>query len=176
MTCRMLTSTLSILLMVSTTTLSLSAQDENRRGVTEAAVRAAVTDQEWFLVQKEGNPVKRVRRLLEIAMDRLRRAQPLASQEQYAEADMLVESYTTIISHAMAFIDDLPDSEHKRQRNAYKEFDLGMRKQIKTLQELTRSFPINHQAIEAAVFTAQRLRIIALNRFSGVEIIKVPEP
>ncbi|MBI3950023.1 MAG: hypothetical protein HY314_06170 [Acidobacteria bacterium] len=157
------------------TPLCLFGQDKNQPSAAEEAVKASLTDQEWALVDKEGNPVKRVRKLLDIAAYRLGQAQMFTAREQYSEASSLLESYTTIISYTMDLIDRLPENERKRQRSAYKEFDVQVRKQLQTLQELKRNLPVDNQAIENALFTAQRLRIIALNRFSGAEIIKVPE-
>jgi hypothetical protein len=165
---------LSAMLVAVVAPLGLGAQQDP--GVLEQAARAVMTAQEWLQVDKEGKPSKRVRKLLEIAADRLRQAQALTAQEQLAEATTLVENYTTLISYGISFIDSLPENQRKRQRNAYKEFDVRLRQQIPALMELRRSFPTDSQALENALFTAQRLRIIALNGFSGAEIIKVPEP
>ncbi len=153
----------------------LSSQEESSSSAFEEKNQPALTDEEWREVNDEGNPVKRVRKLLEVAADRLSLIRTIITQEQFAEATILVETYTPIITYTMTFIDEMPEKERKKQRNAYKEFDLRIRKQIQTLEELRRTFPANNQAIEDSLVTVRRLRIIALNRFSGDKIFKVPE-
>lgn len=164
------------MLMAIVTPLCLFGQHENHQAVTEEEAKAAMTDQEWLSVEKKGNPVKRVRKLLEIADGQLAQTRTLTAQEKFVEATTTIQNYTTIISYALHFIEGLPENQHKQQRSAYKEFDVRVRKQIPTLKELKHEFPVGNQVVDDALFTAERLRIIALNRFSGAEIIKVPEP
>lgn len=166
--------TVSAALMVATS-VCLSGQDKIQEGRAGETAEPNLTDQERATIQKETNPAKRARKLLDIAKGRLAQAQTLMPQEQYAEAGRLVQDYTAILSYTMALIDSLPRNDRKRQRSAYKDFDLRVRKQIPTLEELKRSALVDMPAIETALSTAQRLRIVALNGFSGAEIMKVPE-
>lgn len=175
MTWRVRTWLAVIVFVVVVPSLCLGGHQEDQPQVTEDEAKAVMTDPEWFSVNKERNPSKRVRKLLEVAAARLHQAQALTTQGHYAEVISLLEHYTTLISYAIAFIDGLPENQRKRQRGAYKEFDVRVRQQIPTLTELRRNFPTENPVIENALFTAQRLRIIALNGFSGAEIIKVPE-
>ena len=134
-----------------------------------------LTADEWKAVDRHGNQVKRVRELLKVAASRLERTHQLTAQEAFADATKLMEDYTTIISYTFAFIEDIPEKDRKRRRSAYKEFDLSVRKQIQALEGLRHSWPVGNTAAEDALLTAERLRIMALNRFSGMEIIRVPE-
>lgn len=166
---------LALVLMVVIPGLGRGGQEGQSR-ITEDEAKAVMTDQEWLLVNREKKPTKRVRKWLDVAADRLSRAQALIAQERYADAIPLIEHYTPLISSAIAFIDGLPKEQRKQQRSAYKEFDVRVRRHIPLLMELRRDFPTEHPTLERALLTAQRLRILALNGFSGAEIIKVPEP
>jgi hypothetical protein len=171
---RILTLLVALLIPIASP-LRLFGQQDHQQTIPEEDAKATMSAQEWASVNKESNPVKRTRRWLAIAANRLEEAQTLTAQDQFAEATTLVKKYTTIISYALQFIDRLSNGQRKAQRSAYKEFDVRVRDQIKALNELKRDLPVGNQAIDEALFTAQRLRIIALNRFSGAEIIKVPE-
>lgn len=135
---------------------------------------AMLTAEEWAEVREEDNPTKRTRKLMGMAARRLAQTQALIQQEHYGDTLPLLEQYKQILTYTMDSIDSLPDAERKRQRNAYKEIDLALRKHIPILQEIKRNFPHEHAMIEDSLLTAQRLRLIALNRFSGTEIFKIP--
>ncbi len=160
--------------MVASSPLNRGQQRPHPSATTEQ-VRALLTAEEWRLVEKHRGPVKRVRKLLRIAETRLQQAQLLIAQQEVAQATTKVAQYTIIISYSLTFIEGLPSKHRKKRRNAYKEFDVRVREQLYLLQQLKREFPVNNETIDEALFTAERLRIIALNRFSGAEIIKVPE-
>ena len=151
----------------------LYGQEPKPSGLTQHFTMA-LTDQEWSEIRQEDNPTKRVRKLLNIAANRLTQAYSLAQQEQYADIPTLLGQYKNILTYAMDSVDSLPEPERKRQRNAYKEFDLNLRKHIPMLNEVKRGFPNEHPTIEDSLLTAQRLRMTALNRFSGAEIFKIP--
>jgi tetratricopeptide (TPR) repeat protein len=143
--------------------------------VSQEDIQTLLTADEWKVVNRHGNQVKRVRELLKVAANRLERARQLTTREAFTEATKLVEDYTAIISYTLTFIDNIPDKDRKRRRSAYKEFDLAVRKQIQSLEDLRHSWPVGNTVAEEAVTTAQRLRIMALNGFSGAEIFRVPE-
>lgn len=133
-----------------------------------------LTAEEWAEVREEDNPTKRTRKLMGIAARRLAQGQAFIQREHYDDVLKLLEQYKQILTYTMDSVDSLPDPERKRHRNAYKEIDLALRKHIPILQEIKRNFPHEHSMIEDSLLTAQRLRLIALNRFSGTEIFKIP--
>lgn len=135
---------------------------------------AALTAEEWSEVRQEDNPTKRTRKLLSMAARRLAQAQAFIQREHYSDVLTLLEQYKHILVYALDSIDSLPEPERKRQRNAYKEIDLSLRKQIPILQEIKRNFPREHPVVEDSLLAAQRLRMTALNRFSGSDIFKIP--
>jgi tetratricopeptide (TPR) repeat protein len=142
--------------------------------VSQEDIQSRLTAEEWRKVNEQGNQVKRVRELLKVATNRLGRTRQLAAQGSFTEATRLMQDYTEIISHTLTFIDTIPKKDRKRRQSAYKEFDLRVREQIRTLRELRHEFPVGNTVVEEALQTAERLRIMALNQFSGMEMIRVP--
>jgi hypothetical protein len=170
---RIVTSLLVMTIASALTLRPLYGQEPKPPGATRH-LTMTLTDQEWSDIRQEDNPTKRVRKLLNIAANRLTQAYSLAQQEQFADIPSLLGQYKSIVTYAMDSVDSLPEPERRRQRNAYKEFDLNLRKHIPMLNEVKRNFPNEHPTVEDSLLTAQRLRMTALNRFSGAEIFKIP--
>jgi hypothetical protein len=143
--------------------------------VTEDDVKKRLTAVEWQSVSRHDNQAKRVRELMKAAGLRLLNARQQTAREAFAEATTLVEDYIAIISYAFTSIDGIPAKDRKRRQNACKEFDLAVRRQLQVLRDLRHEFPVGNTRAEDAFQLAERLRIMALNRFSGAPIIGVPE-
>jgi len=136
---------------------------------------ALLTSQEQAQLARERNPAAQVRLLLRIAENRLQEAKRLAAQESFEPALSVLLVYRAVLEHAFARIEAVPPGG--RRKNAYKDFDLHVRRHLKDLEPLTRAFPVGLAAeAERVLKTATRLRFEALNAFAGGRILTHPRP
>ena len=152
------------------------AQATNDYSQALARAREVLTPDEWRSVEKEDDAVKRVRRFVEFASLRLDEARSQVSAGALDAAARALAQYQAIVAGAFYCIDPVTEGNKKKRRSSYKEFDIKTRPQLPVLERLAREFTgQNSSAAEAALTHARRLRAMALNRFSGSKIIKVPD-
>ncbi len=152
-----------------------TSEQENETDELLSRLRQALTPQEWKSVEHEDDTVKRVRKLLDFSSSRLSDARDKLKQVAFSEAAQALVQYEAIITGAFYSIDPLTAKNDRKRRSSYKEFDVRTRPQLHTLELLARDFAgQNSPAAENALTNTRRLRAMALNRFSGSKIIKVP--
>ncbi|MBI4468993.1 MAG: hypothetical protein HY650_06710 [Acidobacteria bacterium] len=138
--------------------------------------RDRLTEEEWKTVQRETDAAKRVKRLADLAFLRLDQARKQVNTGAFDPAGRALLDYQVLLTAAFDCVELLTEGNAKRQRSAYKEFDIRTRSHMSYLERLAREFTSqNLQAGETVLTQARRLRARALNRFSGSKIIRVPE-
>mgnify|MGYP000218157937 CR=1 FL=1 len=136
---------------------------------------ALLSAEENAQLAREKNPAAHVRLLLRIAEKRLQEARRLTDRESFESALSVLLAYQALLEHAFARIEMVPPGG--RRKNAYKDFDLHVRRQLKDLDPVMRAFPIGLAAeAERVLKTATRLRFEALNAFAGERILTHPRP
>lgn len=138
--------------------------------------RELLAPEEWRSVEKEDHAVKRVKKLVEVASMRLNEARARVNAGMFDPAARALSQYQVIVSAAFSTIDPLTEGDRKRRRSGYKEFDVRTRPHLPILERMAREFTAqNLPDGEAVLVSVRRLRALALNRFSGSEIMAVPE-
>jgi hypothetical protein len=136
-------------------------------------VSTLLTSEEQARLARERNPVKQIRQLLKIAEKRLHDITRLAREERFEAVPPKLQAYQALLEYTFSQIEGVPPGG-KRQ-NAYKDFDLFVRRQLKDLDALLRVLPIGMAAdAERVLKTATTLRFEALNAFAGEKILTRP--
>jgi len=133
-------------------------------------IQALLTPEEQAQVKRQTNPSKQMKLFLKIAAQRLERMRQLTRSERYNEALQTASAYKALLSHALLIIGTMPGSSGRR-KSAYKDFETDVRKQIRTLEAISRDVPPGRsREIEDVLRTVIALRYEALNAFAGEKI------
>ncbi len=140
----------------------------------QQTLRALLTPSEQTEYGRQSNIAKRMKLLLRFAARRLDATYEFALKEHYDPIARLTGEYQRLISSAFSLIEAI-SPKPSRRKSAYRDFDLELRKHIRTLERIERIIPLDQSAdINAALKTATRLRHNALNAFAGDHIFKPP--
>ncbi len=134
-----------------------------------AEISHLLTPPEYAQFTREKNPAKQVRFLLKIGEKRLQEIKRLFEEERFESALERLASYQALLEHAFSRIEMVPPGG--KRKNAYRDFDLHVRKHLRDLEALERAFPAGWVAeVERVRKTAVKLRFEALNAFAGEKI------
>jgi len=138
-------------------------------------VPVPLTTEEQAQLTRERDPAKQIRQLLKIAERRLKEIKRLADEEQFETVLPRLHAYQALLEHAFSQIEAVPPGG--KRKNAYKDFDLFVRRHLKDLETLPRVLPIGMAAdAERVLKTVTTLRFEALNAFAGEKILTRPRP
>ncbi len=138
-------------------------------------VSTLLTSEEQAQLARERDLAKQIRQLLKIAEKRLHEITRLADEEQFEILPPRLHAYQALLEHAFSQIEAIPPGG--KRKNAYKDFDLFVRRQLRNLEALLRVLPIGMAAdAERVLKTATTLRFEALNAFAGEKILTHPRP
>lgn len=152
------------------------AEGEYQAALDEQTVQALLTPKERADLSRQSNIGKRMKLLLNFAAQRLEQMLQSALREQYGEITRLSNDYKTLITYAFSLIETI-SSKPSPRKSAYRDFDIEIRKHLRTLDRIGRVIPLSQSAdITDAVRTATRLRHNALNAFAGDRIFQPSAP
>lgn len=140
----------------------------------EQTFQALLAPTERTELSRQSNIGKRMKLLLKFAAQRLDRIHQLALREEYGVISRISNEYKALITYAYSLIETISPKPNRR-KSAYRDFDLEVRKQIRTLEQIERLIPLSQSGdVSDAIRTATRLRHNALNAFAGDRIFKSP--
>ena len=114
----------------------------------------------------------RVRTTIELAEDRLARAEDLTSQKEFDHASEQLGGYLGLIDDARVFLGAM-NREKTSTRDLYRRLDIALRAHIPRLAVMRRTTPAEHAVnIKAAEEYARNTRTEALESFYGHSVLR----
>ncbi|HXF05580.1 MAG TPA: hypothetical protein VNM72_09200 [Blastocatellia bacterium] len=160
--------------MESTISLRQGSEVTGQTAPDEQTVQALLAPSERAELSRQSNIGKRMKLLLKFAAQRLDLIRQHALREEYGEISRISHEYKVLVTYAYSLIETI-SPKPSRRKSAYRDFDLEVRKQIRTLEQIERLIPLSQSGdVSDAIRTATRLRHNALNAFAGDRIFKSP--
>lgn len=113
------------------------------------------------------------REALQLAEERLARAEQLTASQQYEAASTELGIYQGLIEDALHYLSKVTNSRSNKSRDTYKYLDLTLHTHCVRLEAIRRSTPSEYAVnVKAICEYARDVRTQALNSFFGDTVIK----
>ncbi|MEW6732389.1 MAG: hypothetical protein AB1489_13760 [Acidobacteriota bacterium] len=136
---------------------------------------AALPQPQQTAINKESKAPNRIKIVLKLAEKCLAEAQLLATNNP-KQTLAAIDNYQKLICYANLYLDTL-SKNRREQRLLYKSFEIALREQIATLEELEHKMASSYaDQLTDVLLYVRRCRIESLNTVFGNPILPLPQP